>query len=168
MPREGRSSGADGVDEPTCLPSGIFLICENKVSFIVEPGGCPVSLHIINTSSPTQTINISALKLDSVTFAPQNVLTNICSEDAYHYGFNGKMKDNEWAGVGNHTTAMFWEYGTREARRWNRDPKSNPSVSSYSILANSPIWFKDPFGDSSAYDSKGNKIYYDPKDAPFS
>ena len=29
-----------------------------------------------------------------------DVVTSVCNEDRYHYGFNGKMKDNKWAGVG--------------------------------------------------------------------
>ena len=112
------------------------------------PGGGPVSLHIINTSSSTQTINISALKLDSVTYAPQNVLTNICSEDPYHYGFNGKYKDNEFAGTGNHIDYGARALDTRMARWINRDPMSlkYPAFSPYNYALNSPMLFSDKEG----------------------
>ena len=118
------------------------------VNFTPVPGGGPVSLHIINTNAAVQTIKINSLKLDSITFAPQNVLTNICSEDPYHYGFNGQMKTNEMTGVGNWNTALYWEYGTREAQRKNKDPKVNAWESPYSSFGRNPIWRSDPFGDS--------------------
>jgi hypothetical protein len=34
-------------------------------------------------------------------------------KDHYEFGFNGQMKTNEIAGVGNHNAALFWEYDTR-------------------------------------------------------
>jgi hypothetical protein len=58
------------------------------------------------------------------------------------------MKVNEWAGSGNHNTALFWEYDVRTGRRGNLDPKPNISVSSYATFNNNPIWFSDPFGDT--------------------
>jgi hypothetical protein len=66
----------------------------------------------------------------------------------YRYGFNGQEKDNEIAGVGNHNTALFWEYDTRLGRRWNLDPKPNASVSFYTTFENNPIRFSDVFGDT--------------------
>ena len=57
------------------------------------------------------------------------------------------MKDNEWAGVGNHNTALFWEYGTREARRFNRDPRVHTSESPYAVFGNSPLACNDILGD---------------------
>ena len=84
---------------------------------------------------------INSLKLDSVTFAPQNVLTNICSEDPHHYGFNGKMKDNEWAGVGNHMDYGFRRQDTRTGRFISVDPltKKYPMLTPYQFASNSPI-----------------------------
>lgn len=74
------------------------------------------------------------------------------------------MKVNDWAGVGNHTTAMFWEYDTKTGRRGNLDPKPNPSVSNYAAFNNNPIVNRDPQGDtvevSDLYkkDDQGNYI----------
>jgi RHS repeat-associated protein len=66
---------------------------------------------------------------------------------SYRFGFNGQEMDDEIAGEGNHNTALFWEYDTRIGRRWNQDPKPNPSISDYATFANNPIWFNDPLGD---------------------
>lgn len=66
----------------------------------------------------------------------------------YRYGFNGQEKVDEISGQGNHTTATFWEYDTRIGRRWNQDPKPNPSISNYATFANNPIWFSDALGDT--------------------
>ena len=68
--------------------------------------------------------------------------------ESYQYGYNGQMKVNEWAGLGNHNTALFWEYDTRTGRRGNLDPKPAVSLSPYSAFSNSPIWHSDVLGDS--------------------
>lgn len=70
----------------------------------------------------------------------------------YRYGFNGQEKTDEIAGVGNHTTAEFWEYDPRIGRRWNVDPKLKDNESPYAVLGNNPIWNIDPSGaDTSKY-----------------
>ena len=76
-------------------------------------------------------------------------------------------------------TAEFWQYDARLGRRFNQDPKPNPSISYYACFANNPIWYNDPHGDSIEvkyggflflfkktatykdgewYDKKGNKV----------
>gem|GEM_PF-1773382 len=84
------------------------------------------------------------------------------SEDAYRYGFQGQEKDGEIAP--GHYTAEYWEYDSRIGRRWNQDPKPNPSISNYATFANNPIWFTDVLGDSSVVNNKGGILHYDPKD----
>ena len=64
-------------------------------------------------------------------------------DDAYRFGFNGQMKDNEVAGIGNHNTALFWEYDTRLGRRWNVDPVLKESESSYLTFSGNPIRLND-------------------------
>ena len=66
----------------------------------------------------------------------------------YRFSFNGQEGTDELSGVGNHTTATFWEYDTRLGRRWNQDPKPNPSISNYATFANNPILFTDVLGDT--------------------
>jgi RHS repeat-associated protein len=69
-------------------------------------------------------------------------------EEAYQYGFNGQMKVNEWAGLGNHM-----DYGDRgldtRTGRWQTPDKLQakyPGISPYAYCANSPIVFLDPDG----------------------
>ena len=50
--------------------------------------------------------------------------------------------------MGNSYTAEFWQYDPRLGRRWNIDPKSNPSISSYAAFENNPIFYIDPKGDT--------------------
>lgn len=57
----------------------------------------------------------------------------------YGFAFNGQEKDDEVAGAGNTMTATFWEYDSRLGRRWNIDPKPDPSLSNYSTFDNNPI-----------------------------
>ncbi len=72
----------------------------------------------------------------------------LCSKprDNYRFGFNGQEKVNEVAGLGNHNTALFWEYDTRLGRRWNLDPVPNASESPYAAFGDNPIYNKDPLG----------------------
>ena len=65
----------------------------------------------------------------------------------YCFAFNGQEKDDELTGLGNTTTAMFWEYDTRTGRRWNLDPKPIPSLSIYSCFINNPLLNIDVYGD---------------------
>lgn len=82
----------------------------------------------------------------------------------YRFGFNGQHKDNEIAGIGNHNTAMFWEYDTRLAWRWNSDPVINPSISPYVVFKDNPIAKNDPFGDCTDCPVKGKKHSYSQPD----
>jgi hypothetical protein len=43
---------------------------------------------------------------------------------------------------------MFWQYDARLGRRWNQDPKPNPSISNYACFAGNPIMYSDPLGDT--------------------
>ncbi|NQY08370.1 MAG: hypothetical protein HRT71_02515 [Flavobacteriales bacterium] len=70
------------------------------------------------------------------------------SASDYRYGFNGQEKVDEISGNGNHNTALYWEYDTRLMRRWNQDPKPNPSISNYATFANNPIMYSDHLGDT--------------------
>ena len=66
----------------------------------------------------------------------------------YRFGFNGQEKDNEVTGInGSSYTAEFWQYDSRLGRRWNIDPVTVPSVSSYCVMLGDPISKIDPNGD---------------------
>jgi hypothetical protein len=44
------------------------------------------------------------------------------------------------------------EWDTRTGRRWNQDPKPDPSLSNYEGLRDNPIWHDDPLGDIVQFD----------------
>jgi hypothetical protein len=64
----------------------------------------------------------------------------------YRYSINGQEKDKELNE--NSTTALYWEYDSRIARRWNRDPKPVNGVSPYACFMNNPIIHIDVLGDT--------------------
>ncbi len=64
----------------------------------------------------------------------------------YRFGFNGKERDDEIAGVGNTMTAEFWEYDSRLGVRWNIDPLSFPWQSPYATNNDNPVNYTDPLG----------------------
>lgn len=132
-----------------------LYIGANNITF-TPPTYDAVTMKIVSTAAGTHTIKLSSLAKDSISFLPQ-MSTNIISNGGeYQYGFNGQMKVNEWAGKGSHTTALFWEYDTRTARRGNLDPKPSAWQSSYSVLNCNPIRFNDILGDSTfRFDKNG-------------
>jgi len=87
-----------------------------------------------------------------------NVVSTICSEGRYEYGYNGQLKVNEIAGFGNHNTALHGELDTRAGRRWNLDPKPEVALSQYSMFGNSPIRNSDVLLDSPG----ANQPWYGP------
>ena len=78
----------------------------------------------------------------------EDVVTSVCNEDRYHYGFNGQMKVNEWAGVGNHVDFGARGLDTRTGRWQVPDElfKKYPSESPYAFVKNTPIQAFDPNG----------------------
>lgn len=70
------------------------------------------------------------------------------SSTTTRFGFNGMEREDEIAGLGNSYTAKFWQYDSRTARRWNLDPRPNPSISSYGTFALNPVMFTDVMGDT--------------------
>lgn len=81
------------------------------------------------------------------------------SSEEYRFGFNTQENTDEISGIGNHTTAIFWEFDTRLGRRWNMDPKPVPSLSNFSCFTNNPILFNDILGDTTRlYNTKGEHL----------
>ncbi|MBS1690491.1 MAG: hypothetical protein JSS96_17295, partial [Bacteroidetes bacterium] len=78
------------------------------------------------------------------------IVTTVCSKDgdAYRYGFNGKLKDNEWSGIGNSLDYSARMEDTRTGRFRSIDPlaKKYPFNSPYDFAAGSPISFIDENG----------------------
>jgi LysM repeat protein len=64
--------------------------------------------------------------------------------NSYRYSINGQEKTPEIAP--NTTTAEFWQYDARIARRWNVDPIPKKYESSYMAFGGNPISVIDPNG----------------------
>ncbi|MCU0416453.1 MAG: hypothetical protein MUE33_04620 [Cytophagaceae bacterium] len=77
------------------------------------------------------------------------------SQEEYRYGFNGQERETELSE--STTSAEYWMYDARLGRRWNRDPKPNPSLSIYSCFANNPIAYNDVLGDTTKYFGKNGR-----------
>jgi hypothetical protein len=64
----------------------------------------------------------------------------------FSYGLNGQEKEDDiFEGA---YSAEYWMYDSRLGRRWNLDPRPNPSVSVYACFGNNPILFTDLYGDT--------------------
>ncbi|HMT34992.1 MAG TPA: hypothetical protein PKC41_03985 [Chitinophagaceae bacterium] len=104
-------------------------------------------------SSYNGTFKVSGVKyivkdLYAVSYQEEICNTDDDFKDDYRFGFNGQHKDNEIAGIGNHNTALFWEYDTRLGRRWNIDPVDQVSISNYATFGNNPIFYSDVLGNT--------------------
>ena len=136
---------------------------------------------IINTANKTYTITISGSSIKTVslntTVTNYNgvggtvVLTGywyhhqvdsvmvvtelICDkvDDKYRFGFNGKEKDNEWAGIGNHMDFGERSYDSRVGRFISIDPmtKKYANYSPYLFAGNKPTVMIDVKGEEERY-----------------
>jgi hypothetical protein len=78
------------------------------------------------------------------------------SNSGYRYGFNGQEKSTEIAeGL---TTAEFWQYDSRVAKRWNVDPKQKIHESPYFVFSGNPILLSDLKGDCPERPGKSNGL----------
>lgn len=114
------------------------------------------NITIMFTKCVNQLVN-SSFFIDDVVMTGDSITdTNLIRVplESYRFGFNGQEKDDEIAGNGNVYTAMFWEYDSRIARRWNPDPVDKPWMSPYHAFSNKPIINIDPNGalDNPIYD----------------
>jgi hypothetical protein len=109
----------------------------------------------IECLDPSCTVSKPYIRVPVDSVVPCNIVSTVCNGDGYRYGYNGQMKVNEIAGVGNHNTALYWEYDTRLGRRWNQDPEPKDDMSNYSVLSNNPITQTDPLGNTDDIVIKG-------------
>jgi hypothetical protein len=80
------------------------------------------------------------------------------TEFYYSFGMNTQEKDDEIYGVGNSYSAEYWQYDARLGRRWNNDPRPNPSISVYACFGNNPTIFNDVMGDSVTLNLTGSNM----------
>ena len=121
----------------------------------------PITLTIQKTLFPPATLKIKSIVKDSISYTPEIVVTKICNEDGYEYGFNGKYKDNNWAGSGNHLDYGFRGYDPRVVRFNSVDllTKKFPWYTPYQFAGNSPILNTDVDGlEPCSYDIRSRQI----------
>lgn len=130
----------------------------HTTSFVAPISG--TALLTIRNYGTSGQIRISAIMLDTFAFVPTTAVSQISSDNEYKYGFNGKMKDNEWAGVGNHMDYGFRRHDTRTARFISVDPltKQYPWYTPYQFSGNSPIANIDRDGLEEYYAASGSLI----------
>src|SRR5205823_6001178 len=95
----------------------------------VATGGGTGTITVVVTANGAYSANTSLFSLDSVaysytTYTLSTSLYTQCGDpkDKYEFGFNGKLKDNEIAGVGNSYDYGFRRYDPRLGRFWSVDP----------------------------------------------
>jgi RHS repeat-associated protein len=139
-----------------------YKISIGTASFITGAAIGPVSLTFMPTATNmTLTIRkvapvggaiaqlgIKYISYDSVSVQPYTAVSKICSEDNYHYGYNGQMKVNEYAGIGNWYDFGARPYDPRTGRVPTPDPlfKSAPGWTPYAYAFDNPIWNIDREG----------------------
>jgi hypothetical protein len=152
---QGTNTGSSGVQLGSISSSGF---APSITAIPVSVGGTstsPVTITVTVVKTTMAAASYSLFSVDSIgyqtlSYTLGTTLYTKCGQpkDHYEFGFNGQMKTNEIAGVGNHNTALFWEYDTRLGRRWNIDPVNQIGVSNYAAFTNSPISKVDKDGDN--------------------
>src|SRR5690606_35477286 len=103
---------------------------------------------------------ISNIRYYGGSWVNEEVLVRVCDDggDRYRFGFNGMLKDNEWAGMGTHLDFGARIYDSRSGRWLSVDPLAGkmPSWGPYSFSFNNPIYFIDPDGQEPRWGQLGN------------
>jgi len=80
---------------------------------------------------------------------------NFNAGSGYRYGFNGQEKSTEIKDA--LTSAKYWEYDSRIAKRWNVDPVTKVEESPYLCFSGNPIFYSDRDGDETNKDKRKPK-----------
>ncbi|MBS1689400.1 MAG: hypothetical protein JSS96_11790 [Bacteroidetes bacterium] len=103
----------------------------------------PSTRVTLTATAASSTFTITAIPLNFTTWTAGTIVTTVCSKDgdAYRYGFNGKLKDNEWSGIGNHLDYGARNYDARIGRPISTDPLTNkfPMLSPYQFFNDNPV-----------------------------
>jgi RHS repeat-associated protein len=108
-----------------------------------------LGLQVVAGTATTGYVGIGGHYAIDTVMVPKLVVTTECSDGSYPYGFNGKYKDNEWAGLGNHLNFGDRLLDSRTGRMISIDPliKKFPSETPYGFAGNNPIMYLDVKGD---------------------
>ena len=138
------------VTDTTGTSIGSGLIQGASAVQIPYSGSASATVNYALISTGGSSVTLTSVSIGSVTYVPGITVVTACNKtsDFYRYGFNGKLKDNEWAGIGNHV-----DYGERgldtRVPHWFTPDKlygRHPSVSPYAYVRDNPIIQYDPDG----------------------
>jgi RHS repeat-associated protein len=110
----------------------------------------------LRISGFANTLELMNTWYDVVHLQAQSYVTLSCDtdgrfDDSYRFGFNGQMKDNEIAGIGNSLDFGARMYNPRLGI-WNSPDKVvKPNLSAYQFGRGNPITFIDPDGNTEYY-----------------
>jgi len=139
------------VTDTTGTSIGSGLIQGASAVQIPYSGSTSATINYALIATGPSSVTLTSVSVGSVTYVPGITVVTACNKtnDFYRYGFNGKLKDNEWAGIGNHVDFGDRGLDTRIARFISIDKYTGkfPSLSSYLFAANSPIFATDKNGD---------------------
>ncbi|MGN6568048.1 MAG: hypothetical protein ACTHJ0_08855, partial [Flavipsychrobacter sp.] len=103
----------------------------------------PSTRITLTATAASSTFTITAIPFNFTTWTAGTIVTTVCSKDgdAYRYGFNGKLKDNEWSGIGNHLDFGARLYDSRIGRPITIDPLTYkfPMLTPYQFFSDNPI-----------------------------
>ena len=103
------------------------------------------NLVIFNSGSSAGVIYIAQIELDTFAFVSYTGLLTISSNSSYKYGYNGQVRDDEWAGTGNYLDFKYRGYNPRIARFQSVDPLTAkyPWYTPYQFAGNKVIQFRE-------------------------
>jgi hypothetical protein len=114
----------------------------------------------VDISNDNFTDSYSAIIISATDYSPFGAALDNRSfnKEEYRFGFNGQEMDKEVSESLNITTALFWEYDARIARRWNIDLQCKEFNSSYLVFSNCPSIMMDPSGNDDYFNEKGEFV----------
>ena len=124
------SGGSATMQIVSVLPQKNFMRIADTLNY-GDSSTLSLILPIADTSSDTDartaerslgTILITSFGFPKDTIIEKSVVTTVCDKDFYRFGFNKQLKDNEWAGMGNHYDFKFRGYDPRIGRFTSVDP----------------------------------------------
>lgn len=137
------------------------------LSLPFTPNSNSITLEISMQSSfataPTNGLfRVDSAKVEKTEYDPVTTLALVDNKggDRYEFGFNGRMKDNEIAGMGNSLDFGARIYNSRLARFLSIDPVKQEWESPYAFPMDNPVMLADPTGCSGEDKGKVNVSFY--------
>ncbi|HXS36372.1 MAG TPA: hypothetical protein VN721_06700 [Flavipsychrobacter sp.] len=132
--------------------TGTTIAQAGNIPLVYTAASNSTLFKVTSISATSGTLTCTTAVFSYTILVQGTVATNVCNnnKDSYRYGFNGKLKDNEYAGIGN--SLDFGDRGldTRIGRFRTPDPltKKFPYYSPYLFAGDKPTVMIDVAGQS--------------------